>query len=50
MSTTTATRPTGSSQPTAPARLDMYVGIHKALRHFMTDTLHRVGRYFDVGR
>ena len=22
----------------------MYVGIHKALRHFMTDTLHRVGR------
>lgn len=44
MSTTTATRPTSSSQTTAPARLDMYVGIHKALRHFMTDTLHRVGR------
>ncbi|MBX3607073.1 MAG: hypothetical protein KF788_17475 [Piscinibacter sp.] len=33
---------------TAPAatvaRFDMYVSIHKALRHFMTDTLHRVGR------
>jgi hypothetical protein len=44
MNTTTATRPTVTSQPAAPARLDMYVGIHKALRHFMTDTLHRVGR------
>lgn len=44
MSTSTAIRPTGTSPATAPARLDMYVGIHKALRHFMTDTLHRVGR------
>ena len=25
-------------------RMDLYVSIHKALRHFMTDTLHRVGR------
>lgn len=25
-------------------RHDMYASIHKALRHFMTDTLHRVGR------
>lgn len=31
------------STATAP-RLDLYAGIHKALRHFMTDTLHRVGR------
>ncbi len=44
MSTSTAIRPTGTSPATAPARLDMYVGIHKALRHFMMDTLHRVGR------
>jgi len=28
---------------TAP-RIDLYAPIHKALRHFMTDTLHRVGR------
>ena len=44
MNTTTATRPTVTAQAFTPARLDMYVGIHKALRHFMTDTLHRVGR------
>lgn len=44
MSTSTAIRPAGTTSATAPARLDMYVGIHKALRHFMTDTLHRVGR------
>jgi hypothetical protein len=25
-------------------RFDMYAHIHKALRHFMTDTLHRIGR------
>ena len=30
-------------QPATP-RVDMYGPIHKALRHFMTDTLHRVGR------
>jgi hypothetical protein len=31
--------------PAASApRFDMYAAIHKALRHFMTDTLHRVGR------
>lgn len=42
MNTATAARP---AAPTATAqRLDMYVGIHKALRHFMTDTLHRIGR------
>lgn len=38
----TATQP---AQPQAAApRVDLYAGIHKALRHFMTDTLHRVGR------
>lgn len=31
------------TEPAAP-RVDLYAGIHKALRHFMTDTLHRVGR------
>ena len=35
--------------PAAPAcdqagRMDLYVSIHKALRHFMTDTLTRIGR------
>lgn len=39
--TTVSTRP--SATHTAP-RFDMYAAIHKALRHFMTDTLHRVGR------
>lgn len=43
MTTATATRPTTQAASSAN-RLDMYVGIHKALRHFMTDTLHRVGR------
>jgi hypothetical protein len=28
----------------ATARLDLYTPIHKAMRHFMTDTLQRVGR------
>jgi hypothetical protein len=43
MSTATASRTAPTTA--APAqRLDLYVGIHKALRHFMTDTLHRVGR------
>lgn len=28
----------------APERFNMYTAIHKALRHFMTDTLIRVGR------
>lgn len=42
---TTADRPAPSAT-TAPthARPDFYAPIHKALRHFMTDTLHRVGR------
>lgn len=29
-------------QPAIP-RVDLYAPIHKALRHFMTDTLHRIG-------
>lgn len=41
MTTATASRP--ATQATAE-RQDLYVGIHKALRHFMSDTLHRVGR------
>jgi hypothetical protein len=43
MSTATATRP-ATTAATRSERLDLYAGIHKALRHFMTDTLHRVGR------
>lgn len=43
MTTATATRPAPTAAASAQ-RLDMYAGIHKALRHFMTDTLHRVGR------
>ncbi|MCW5663374.1 MAG: hypothetical protein KIT35_06045 [Piscinibacter sp.] len=39
--TAAAARPNAAQ--TAP-RFDMYAAIHKALRHFMTDTLHRVGR------
>jgi hypothetical protein len=46
MNTTTAF--SAPAQPTAlPAaapRVDLYAPIHKALRHYMTDTLHRVGR------
>jgi DNA-directed RNA polymerase specialized sigma24 family protein len=30
--------------PTQPPRLDLYATIHKALRHFMSDTLSQVGR------
>jgi len=43
--------PTAIARPAAAAssasqagRMDLYVSIHKALRHFMTDTLTRVGR------
>lgn len=43
MSTATASRPAPTTAAAAQ-RLDLYAGIHKALRHFMTDTLHRVGR------
>ena len=43
MTTATASRPAAQGASSAN-RVDMYVGIHKALRHFMTDTLHRVGR------
>jgi hypothetical protein len=34
---------TATATPSAP-RYDMYEGIHKGLRNFMTDTLSRVGR------
>lgn len=43
MTTATASRPAPTAAASAP-RLDLYAGIHKALRHFMIDTLHRVGR------
>jgi hypothetical protein len=45
MNTATPARPTHAA---TASRLDLYVGIHKAMRHFMTDTLHRLGR-MDAG-
>lgn len=44
--TATTARPAATvAAPAAGApRFDMYAAIHKALRHFMTDTLYRVGR------
>jgi hypothetical protein len=42
--TATATRTAAPAETATGARFDMYAGIHKALRHFMTDTLHRIGR------
>ena len=33
-----------SAAATNTPRVDLYAPIHKAMRHFMTDTLHRVGR------
>jgi hypothetical protein len=44
MNTTTATAPARPTAAAAAPRVDLYAPIHKALRHFMTDTLHRVGR------
>ena len=44
MTTATASRTHAAPATTAAARVDLYAPIHKALRHFMTDTLHRVGR------
>lgn len=47
MSTTAphaAAQPARTETAAAAPRVDLYAGIHKALRHFMTDTLHRVGR------
>ena len=46
MNTLHATSPARQEQaaPAATPRVDLYAPIHKALRHFMTDTLHRVGR------
>jgi hypothetical protein len=42
---TTATLDTGApSTTTAASRLDLYAPIHKAMRAFMMDTLHRIGR------
>lgn len=38
------TQPATRPEPAATPRLDLYTPIHKALRHFMTDTLLRVGR------
>lgn len=36
--------PEAATAAAAPARFDMYTAIHKALRHFMCDTLVKVGR------
>jgi hemerythrin-like domain-containing protein len=36
--------PVSRRQPAAAGRVDLYAGIHKALRLFMADTLARVGR------
>jgi hypothetical protein len=47
MNTTATSRTAASAVARTDAtatRVDLYAGIHKALRHFMTDTLHRVGR------
>lgn len=48
MDTLLARQDTAVNHPTAPLpaapRFDMYAFIHKALRGFMMDTLHRVGR------
>lgn len=41
---TAATSVTSASVHAAAPRVDLYAPIHKALRHFMTDTLHRIGR------
>lgn len=43
MNTAAASRHAATAAASTP-RHDLYVGIHKAMRHFMTDTLHRVGR------
>lgn len=42
-SATTTTATPAAAHDAAP-RADLYAPIHKALRHFMTDTLHRIGR------
>mgnify|MGYP003694364727 CR=1 FL=1 len=41
---TTARRTPAPGRPFRPAGCDLYASIHKALRHFMTDTLLHVGR------
>lgn len=40
--------PSSAAQTATTERYDAYMGIHKALRHFMCDTLHAVGR-LDTG-
>src|SRR5947209_18400956 len=37
-------RPAVGARTAEPARMDLYVSIHKALRSFMGETLVRVGR------
>ncbi len=44
MNTTAPARHAAAAAAASATRHDLYVGIHKAMRHFMTDTLHRVGR------
>lgn len=44
MTSTTATRHAAAATAASAPRFDMYAAIHKALRHCMTDTLHRIGR------
>ena len=41
---TTSASAAPTQQAAAAPRVDLYAPIHKALRHNMTDTLHRVGR------
>jgi len=45
MTLTTPARSTATRTPGAPPRHDLYGAIHKALRHFMLDTLLRAGRF-----
>ncbi|MGE5115985.1 MAG: hemerythrin domain-containing protein [Betaproteobacteria bacterium] len=43
MNDTVVDRPACAEAASAAPRADLYAPIHKALRHFMTDTLHKVG-------
>lgn len=40
--------PAAAATPAAPARYDIYAGVHRSLRLFMTDTLSRLG-WLDCG-
>ena len=44
LSSSTAAPSGAAAHRDEPARMDLYVSIHKALRHFMSDTLTRIGR------